>query len=102
MRWLVLVFLMACAEDVKRPSLEGPYTCGPQTCGSGQICVTVESGSQCGVNPDTGVGQYEVYSWSCVDLPDSCDGVPSCDCVTGGAICFGPSDDGREVAFGCI
>ncbi|HEY5937638.1 MAG TPA: hypothetical protein VIU61_23485 [Kofleriaceae bacterium] len=101
MRWLVFVFLLACAEDVK-PSLEGPYTCGPQTCGSGQICVTVESGSQCGVNPETGVGPYEVYSWSCVDLPDSCDGVPSCDCVNGGAICFGPSEDGREVAFGCI
>jgi len=96
--------LMACSEgDVKlTPSLEGPYVCGPQTCTTGQICITVESGSQCGVDPENGIGQYQVYSWTCIDLPKACDGSPSCDCVSGGALCYGPVGDGREVAFGCI
>ena len=100
MRCLVLMFVAACSADGERPSLEGPYTCGPNTCETGQVCVTVESGSQCGVDPERGIGQYQVYSWTCTDLPARCDGVPSCDCVSGGAICFGA--EGREVSFGCI
>ena len=100
MRVLGILLVVGCATEGQRPSLEGPYVCGPETCGSGQICVTVESGSQCGVDPERGIGQYQVYSWTCVDLPSACDGVPSCDCVSGGALCFGA--EGREVAFGCI
>ncbi len=97
-----MLLLVACGidEPADKPSLEGDYTCGPETCGTGQICVTVESGSQCGVDPEHGIGQYQVYQWSCVDLPAACDGVPSCDCVTGGALCLGAN--GREIAFGCI
>lgn len=101
MRWLLLVGLLACShEDVQRPSLEGPHACGPSACTTGQVCVIVESGSQCGVNADAGIGQYQEYSWTCVDLPKACDGIPSCDCVPGGGLCFGA--DGRDVHYGCI
>jgi hypothetical protein len=104
MRWLVLLlFLCACGgEDVERPSLEGPYDCGAKTCSTGQICVTGSAGSQCQVNEDAGIGQYQTYSWECVDLPPACNGLPSCDCVTGPGLCFGPSGDGRTIDFGCI
>ena len=99
-----LLFVIACGgtddDNVDKPSLEGPYDCGPHTCTTGQICITVESGSQCGVSEENGIGQYQVYQWSCADLPAECNGLPSCDCVSGGGICFGPN--GREVSFGCI
>jgi hypothetical protein len=104
MRWLlpILIAAAACSEDRVRPSLEGPYVCGPKTCETGEVCLTLESGSQCGVDPEHGIGQYQPYDWSCVPLPAECDGVPDCDCLAYGAICFGPLGDGREVSFGCI
>jgi hypothetical protein len=108
MRWLVLGLLVGCStigigdDGAKRPSLDGPYACGSKSCSTGQICVTGESGSQCQVNYDAGIGQYQTYSWTCVDVPAECDGIPSCDCVTGPGLCFGPSEDGRTIAFGCI
>ena len=102
MRWLsIILFGVACSNEAPRPSLEGPYTCGPKTCGTGQVCVVVSSGSRCGVN-DAGVGEYQEYSWTCVDLPAACDGYPSCDCVGGGALCFGVSEDARRIDYGCI
>src|SRR5688572_31547544 len=63
-----------------------PYACGPKTCASGQICMTESAGSSCQVN-DAGIDQYEVYAYSCFDLPADCDGVPSCDCVSGPGLC---------------
>lgn len=103
MRWLVVLVLASCVGgDGKRPSLEGPYTCGAYTCESGQVCVTETTGSQCGVNEDAGIGQYEEISWACIDVPEACDGVPSCDCISGPGMCFGPSPDFRELTFGCI
>jgi hypothetical protein len=101
MRWLaVMLVLAACGEDAAKPSLEGDYTCGPMTCTTGQICIVESAGSQCMVNEDAGVGQYEPYAWYCVDLPDACDGVPSCDCVNTPGLCFGAT--GRELNAGCI
>lgn len=48
MRSLVLMVLVAgCFNDVEPTSLEGPISCGAKTCGSGQICFSMESGSQC-------------------------------------------------------
>jgi hypothetical protein len=106
MRCIALIFVLAaCGEDlgdVERPSLEGDYTCGPKTCTSGQICIVESSGSQCQVNYDAGVGQYQPYAWTCIDLPAACDGVPSCDCVDTPGICSGPGDDGRELNAGCL
>lgn len=102
MRRLLFAFLVGCGTDEMKPSLEGPYSCGPNTCSTGQVCVTVESGSQCDVDPERGIGQYQVYSWTCVDLPAACDGIPSCDCVQSGKSCFGVSEDGREISTGCI
>lgn len=108
MRWLALMCLVACSQigvgddDVERPSLEGPYACGSNMCSSGQICITESAGSQCQVNEDAGIGQYETYRWSCIDLPAECNGLPSCDCVSGPGLCFGLSSDGRTLDFGCI
>jgi hypothetical protein len=103
-RWLaVAAVLFGCAgSDAKRPSLAGPYACGPHTCTSGQICVTESAGSQCQVNLDAGVGPYATYSWMCVDLPAACDGNPSCSCAGGMGFCLDVSGDGRQVDYGCI
>jgi hypothetical protein len=103
-RWLAgAVLLVGCAgSDVKRPSLDGPYACGPNTCTSGQICVTESAGSQCQVNPDAGVGPYATYAWMCVDLPAACDGIPGCSCVGGQGFCLGVRGEGRQVDYGCI
>lgn len=93
--------LLGCAgRDVQRPSLAGPYACGPHTCSSGQICVTESAGSQCQVNPDAGIGPYDTYSWLCEDLPAACDGIPSCSCAGGLGLCLAAGD--REVDYGCI
>jgi hypothetical protein len=102
MRWLALVFLFACGEDVARPSLEGPYTCDDKTCTSGQICIIESAGSQCMVSYDAGIEPYEILSATCIDLPAACDGVPSCDCISGPGMCFGVSNEGRQLSFGCI
>jgi hypothetical protein len=103
-RWLaVAAVLFGCAgSDAKRPSLAGPYACGPHTCTSGQVCVTESAGSQCQVNLDAGVGPYATYSWMCVDLPAACDGIPSCSCPGGLGLCLDVSVDGRQVDYGCI
>jgi hypothetical protein len=103
MKWLVsFVLLAACSSGPDPVSLEGPYACGPKTCATGEICLIQSSGSQCQVNPDAGIGQYQEYAWDCVAIPEECDGVPSCDCVTPGGMCFGTSEDGRTVYGGCI
>lgn len=95
--------LIGCAgSDAPRPGLAGPYLCGPSTCASGQICVTESAGSQCQVNPDAGIGPYDTYAWTCLDVPAACNGVPSCSCVAGQGICLGVTGGGREVSFGCI
>ena len=95
--------LLGCdGRDVPRPSLDGPYTCGPHTCTSGQICVTESAGSQCQVNPDAGIGPYDTYSWTCIDLPAACDGIPSCSCAGGLGLCLAVTGGGREVDYGCI
>ena len=101
MRWLMILVLVSCTGEGQRPSLEGPYTCGPKTCTSGQVCVVETTGSQCGVNYDAGIGQYQEISWGCVTPPASCDGFPSCDCITGPGQCFGVSEDFRRLNFGC-
>jgi hypothetical protein len=103
MRWLVILVFAACTSNgaVKhKPDLSGPYACGRATCTSGQICVTESAGSQCWVNADAGIGPYDEVSAMCVDLPVACDGIPSCDCVSGQGLCFGAGD--REVDYGCI
>jgi hypothetical protein len=100
MKWLLLFALAACGgrEPV---DLEGPYACGPRTCATGEMCMTWESGSQCQVNEDAGIGQYQEYDWQCFAPPKECDGIPSCDCVHAGPFC-GVSDDGRTIHTGCI
>jgi hypothetical protein len=109
MRSLVLVLVAvlgaSCdASDPPRPSLDGPVECEWLTCTSGQVCVVQTAGSQCDVNEDAGIGQYDVIQATCVDLPDECDGVPSCECLGGygSGMCFGVSTDGRRVTTGCI
>jgi len=83
-----------------KPSLDGPISCGKNTCGSGEVCVIAEAGSQCGVNADAGVGPYQEYSWTCMALPRECDGVLTCDCMSR-SYCD-VSDDGRTLHYGCI
>lgn len=102
MKWIFALSLIGCTSSGQRPSLEGPFECGPHTCNSGEICITESAGSQCWVNEDAGIGQYQTVSWDCVELPKDCDGIPSCDCTGGGGICLGVSAGGREVDFGCI
>jgi len=107
MRWTGLIFVVACTsprapQDAPKPSLDGPYACGPKTCTSGQVCVTESAGSQCQVNLDAGIGPYDTYSYRCVTLGDSCGGVLSCDCQLGEGLCLGVTGDGREIDFGCI
>lgn len=102
-RWPLVAsvaLVLGCAGDAQRPSLDGPSACGPHTCTSGQICVTESAGSQCQVNLDAGIGPYDTYSWTCIDLPSACDGIPSCSCVVSEGICLGAG--GRGVAYGCI
>ena len=102
MRWLVIVLVTiwaACATEVKPTSLEGSIPCGSMTCGSGQICFSMESGSQCDVNLDAGIGQYQEFGWHCGALPTDCDGVTQ-DCFTGKFTVV--SADGRYVDQLCI
>jgi hypothetical protein len=99
MRWLVTILCVGCTSEVKPTSLEGSITCGEITCGSGQICLSRESGSQCDVNPDAGIGQYQEFGWTCTELPADCDGVTR-DCFQGEFVSV--SDDGRYVAEACI
>lgn len=97
MRWLVLILCAGCA--VEPTSLEGEIPCGGMTCGSGQICFSRESGSQCGVDPANGIGQYQEYGWRCEELPDNCDGVTR-QCFPGSLVRV--SDDGRYVVDPCV
>ena len=99
MRWLVLVLCAGCATEVKPTPLEGSIPCGSTTCGSGQICFSMESGSQCDVNPDAGIGQYQEFGWHCGELPHDCDGVTR-DCFPGQFTVV--SSDGRYVDQLCI
>ena len=99
MRWLCLVVFTACAP-VDKPDLSTPYACGSNTCDPGQICLTEEAGSQCGVNPDAGIPPYGIISQRCVDLPAACDGLPTCECVLGQSLYCSAS--GRDVTYGCI
>ena len=101
MRRVLLLLLAACAEP-RSPSpisLDGPHPCGAHTCTSGQVCVIEETGSQCGVNYDAGIGPYDEVSWTCVDLPKECNGVPTCACLNLGPFC---DINGRDEHFGCI
>ena len=111
MRWVAILILAACTEGsqpplppppppIPPPDLSGPYVCGKSTCSSGQVCLTESAGSQCWVNPDAGIGPYDEVSATCVDLPATCNGYPTCDCVGGQGICLGAS--GRDVNYGCI
>ena len=102
MRWLLCIFLIGCVNNVTPTSLDGSFVCGPKTCGTGQVCVTESSGSQCDVNADAGIGQYQTFSWDCVELPAACDGVTSCACISGGGAFCTVSAEGREVDTGCI
>ncbi|MEO8844817.1 MAG: hypothetical protein ABI591_23720 [Kofleriaceae bacterium] len=90
---------MGCTNEVQRTSLEGSITCGSMTCGSGQICFSMESGSQCDVNPDAGIGQYQEFGWTCGELPTDCDGVTR-DCFPDQLTQV--SADGRYVDRLCI
>jgi hypothetical protein len=85
--------------EVKPTSLEGSIPCGSMTCGSGQICFSMESGSQCDVSSDAGIGQYQEFGWRCGELPADCDGVTR-DCFPG--MFTTVSDDGRYVDQACI
>ena len=105
MRWLVpFVFATGCTSSgssgsVQKTNLEGTITCGPMTCGSGQLCFSTESGSQCDVNPDAGIGQYQQFGWACGSLPPDCDGVTR-DCLPDRWDVV--SEDGRYVDHLCI
>jgi hypothetical protein len=50
----------------------GSYACGTMTCASNQVCVHPCSGI------DSGMGGPPPV---CVDVPASCDGTPTCECV---------------------
>jgi hypothetical protein len=102
MRWLSLVLLVACVDSKPQPiPLDRPFTCGGLTCGSGEICTSQESGSQCDVNEDAGIGPYQDFDFHCEKLPDACDGYPSCECVFGRTqFCSG--DGTRWLTVECI
>jgi hypothetical protein len=59
----------------------------------------MESGSQCDVNPDAGIGPYQEFGWTCGGLPADSDGVTS-DCFSGPFVYV--SEDGRHVERACI
>lgn len=73
-------------------------------CSSGMICVTEVAGRTCQVNLDAGIGPNDPYAWRCIDLPESCDGIPSCGCLRaqGVGICLTISPDSRVVTYGCV
>jgi hypothetical protein len=96
MRTIWVLVLVACTEPT---SLEGEIPCGGMTCGSGQICFSMESGSRCGVDPDAGIGEYQQYGWRCQVLPEGCGGVTE-QCYDG--LFESVSEDGRYVVRGCI
>jgi hypothetical protein len=98
MRWLILIVCAGCTDGAKPTSLEGSITCGAMTCGSGQLCFSMESGSQCDVNADAGVGPYQEFGWRCGELPAGCDVTQ--DCFSGDFTYV--SDDGRHVDQACI
>jgi hypothetical protein len=104
MRWLAIFALCACGKTIGNSEmttpLDGPFECVTTLCAPGQVCVVVSSGSQCWVNPDAGIGQYQPVEWDCVDMPTECHGTLSCDCLTCEGMCFGAS--GRELDCGCI
>lgn len=102
LQWALLGLLAAsaCATHVEPTSLEGSIPCGSDlTCGSGQICLSMESGSECDVNADAGIGQYQEFGWTCTELPADCDGVTQ-DCFSGMFVSV--SADGRYVDRECI
>ena len=99
---LFLTVVAGCVLSNRPPSktnLEGSITCGPITCGSGQICFSREAGSQCDVNYDAGIGEYQEFGWTCGTLPADCDGITR-DCFTDRWDVV--SADGRSVAHLCI
>jgi hypothetical protein len=96
MRLTVLLLFAGCAEPT---DLEGDIPCGGMTCGTGEICYSRESGSQCNVNLDAGIGQYQEFGWTCRVLPDDCDGITR-RCFPGQFTHV--SDDGRYVIDSCI
>jgi hypothetical protein len=98
MRWLILVLVASCAADPKPTSLEGSITCGSMMCGSGEICFSMDSGSQCDVNLDAGIGEYQQFGWRCGTLPDGCDVTQECFTDKFTIV----SDDGRYVDQECI
>ena len=55
----------------------GTFTCGPQTCSTGQICKNQESGL-----PDGGI-----VSSSCANAPASCTTDQSCACIADSGVC---------------
>ena len=63
--------------------------------------MTASAGHTCMVDYDAGIGEYETYAWSCIELPPGCHGVASCDCISGPGMC-GVSEDKRTVSFGCF
>ena len=100
MRWLVLALVAGCASNTaQKTNLEGSIECGGMTCGSGQICFSQDSGSQCDVNLDAGIGPYQQFGWTCGSLPAECDGVTR-DCFTSQWDVV--SADGRYVDHLCI
>jgi hypothetical protein len=54
----------------------GTFTCGTQTCSTGQICKTQESGI------DGGLASY-----SCDDVPSTCTTDQSCACASDAGVC---------------
>lgn len=74
---VVLVLLAGCGSSTSasEPSPlapDSPVTCGSQTCGAGQMCVTDHSPCS-GIDSGT-PGPAPTYSYRCVDAPTSCDG----------------------------
>ena len=55
----------------------GTFTCGSQTCATGQLCKSQESGL-----PDGGI-----VSTSCANVPPSCATDQSCACIADSGVC---------------
>ncbi|MFT3700418.1 MAG: hypothetical protein QM831_45155 [Kofleriaceae bacterium] len=98
MKWLLLLTVVGCATEFKRTDLSGSIECGSSSCGSGEVCYSEESGEQCLVNPDAGIGQYQEFGWHCGTLPDGCVYTP--DCITDQWTRV--SEDGRHIDHLCI